>query len=44
MGVLKILGYIFIALGVLFSITIIGMSIGIPMILVGALLVIAGKE
>jgi len=44
MGALRVLGYIFIVLGVLLSITLFGAIIGIPLIVIGALLVIAGKD
>jgi hypothetical protein len=44
MLLLRILGIILILLGLVFSVTIIGATIGIPMILIGALLVFVGRK
>ncbi len=44
MVLLRIIGIILILLGLVFCLTIIAVTIGIPMILIGALLVFVGRK
>lgn len=44
MIILRILGIAMVLLGVVFCITIIGAAIGIPMIIIGAILAFVGKK
>ena len=44
MVVLRVLGFLMIAVGLLFTITVIGAFIGVPMMLIGLLFVLVGKK
>lgn len=44
MIVLRIIGFLMIGVGILFSITIIGAAIGVPMMLIGLLFILVGRK
>jgi hypothetical protein len=44
MIILRILGILLVLLGLVFCITIIGATIGVPMIIIGAILALIGKK
>lgn len=44
MIVLRIIGFLMIGLGLIFTITIIGAAIGVPMMIIGLLFVLVGKK